>query len=157
MIVWLAAEENAARPAPFPTLATSATMTTSPSRRRPYGINDGEDPRSSSEPGSSFDWWPRKGALEWIEMRFGKPTKVSDVQIYWFDDTGDGEVRVPASWRVLYSDGGSWKPVDAHDAYGLAKDQYNQVRFTAIVTSALRVEIQAQEEFSAGVQEVKVK
>ena len=26
-------------------------------------------------------------------------------QVYWFDDTGRGQVRVPASWRVLYKDG----------------------------------------------------
>ena len=46
-------------------------------------------------------------------MAFAKPATVSETQIYWFDDTGRGGVRVPKSWRLLYKDGNGWKPVEA--------------------------------------------
>jgi hypothetical protein len=46
-------------------------------------------------------------------------------QSYWLDDTGSGECRVPASWRLLYKDGGGWKPVESSGPYALDKDRYN--------------------------------
>ena len=52
-------------------------------------------------------------------------------QIYWFDDTGRGGVRVPKSWRLLYKDGNDWKPVEAAGEFGVAKDAYNTVRVQA--------------------------
>ena len=38
-------------------------------------------------------------------MTFAKPASVSEAQVYWFDDTGRGSVRVPQTWRLLYRDG----------------------------------------------------
>jgi hypothetical protein len=90
-------------------------------------------------------------------MAFAKPSPVSEVQVYWFDDTGRGGVRVPASWKLLYKDGADWKPVSASTAFGTAKDEYNVVRFTPVTTSALRIELVMQPNVSAGVQEWKVK
>src|SRR4029453_1579436 len=126
-------------------------------------IVDGEDPRASNDSTSYFDWWPRNGCAatppaaaregspassgspsqrpcsqgEWIEMAFAKPATVSETQIYWFDDTGRGGVRVPKSWRLLYKDGNDWKPVEAAGEFGVAKDAYNTVRFKPVMTSAL--------------------
>jgi hypothetical protein len=40
--------------------------------------------------------------------------------------------------------------------YGVKKDMYNKVTFTPVRTSALRLEIQLQEKFSAGIHEWKV-
>ena len=95
-------------------------------------------------------------------MAFAKPSAVSEAQVYWFDDTGRGGVRVPKSWRLLYKDastagGGEWKPVEAAGDYGVAKDAYNIVRFKPVTTSALRLELVMQPNVSAGVQEWKVK
>jgi hypothetical protein len=56
----------------------------------PEAVNDGEEPTSSSDPASYFDWWPEKGKTEWIEYDFPKVSKVSQVKVYWFDDTGRG-------------------------------------------------------------------
>ena len=61
MIVWLATRDEVARPTPWPTAATTSAVTTSPARRHPRAINDGEDPRASDDPTSYFDWWPRRG------------------------------------------------------------------------------------------------
>jgi len=158
MVVWLATTDAGAKPIPPPTVATTSTVTASnPGRKNPRAINDGEEPDSSSDPVSYFDWWPRKGSNEWVEYTFDKPTSVSEVELYWFDDTGHGEVRVPASWRLLYKDGADWKPVTTTSPYGVAKDQYNKVTFTPVTTSGLRLEVTMQPQFSGGIQEWKVR
>ncbi len=158
MLVWIPRIDSAARPTPWPTVATTSTVTVSgKSRRNPKMINDGEEPASSSDSASYFDWWPTKGTSEWVEYAFGKPATVSEVEVYWFDDTGSGEVRVPASWRVLYRDGDAWKPVNAAGPYGVEKDRYNRVRFTSVSTSGLRLELTMQPKWSAGLQEWKVR
>jgi hypothetical protein len=158
MIVWLPRTDAGAHPTPYPTVATSATVTASlpPSGRgkstRP--INDGEPPASSADPSAYFDWWPVRGsATEWVEMTFAKPATVSDSSVYWFDDTGHGSVRVPASWRLLYKDGTAWKPVAAAGPYGVARDGFNRVSFAPVTTPALRLEVTMQPAFSAGLQE----
>jgi DUF1680 family protein len=157
MLVWLPTTDAAARVLPAPTLATASTVTTSTSRRWPGAINDGEEPRASNDPTMYFDWWPKKGTSEWVEYALAKPAAVSQVEVYWFDDTGRGQVRVPASWRVLYKDGDTWKPVAPGGPYGVAKDAWNTVRFTPVTTSGLRLEVTMQPEWSAGVQEWKVR
>jgi DUF1680 family protein len=156
MSVWLPRTEAFVKPAAFPTVASAAKVTTS-GKKNPFGVNDGDDPPSSDDSSAYFDWWPAKGTAEWIEYAFDKPSRVSEAQLYWFDDTGRGQVRVPASWRLLYKAGDEWKPVETADAYGVAKDRYNRVAFAPVTTTGLRLEVQAQPEFSAGVQEWKVK
>ncbi len=158
MLVWLPNSEASAKPRPFPTIATTSTVTVSNRPRRdPRMINDGEEPPASNDPASYFDWWPRKGSTEWVEYAFAKPATVSEVEVYWFDDTGRGEVRVPQSWRIVYKDGNEWKPVENNRAYGVVRDQYNQVGFKPVTTSGLRLEVTMQPNWSAGLQEWKVK
>jgi DUF1680 family protein len=158
MLVWLATTDAGAKPVPPPTVATTSTVTASNAgRKNPRAVNDGEEPESSSDPASYFDWWPKKGSTETIDYTFAKPTQVTEAELYWFDDTGHGEVRVPASWRLLYKDGTDWKPVTTTGTYGVAKDQYNKVTFTPITTSGLRLEVTMQPQFSAGIEEWKVR
>ena len=155
MAVWLARTDAVARPTPFPTVATESTVTTS-GRKNPRPINDGEAPASSDDPSSYFDWWPRRGTSEWVEYAFAKPATVSRVEVYWFDDTGRGQVRVPASWRVLYREGEAWLPVEATGPYGVEKNRFNLVDFKPVTTGGLRLEVTSQPEFSVGLQEWKV-
>jgi DUF1680 family protein len=162
MIVWLPRTDAHARPTPYPTLATTATVTVSvPGQGRgksPRPINDGEAPTSSDDGSSYFDWWPTLGSkMEWVEMTFAKPASVSESSIYWFDDTGRGAVRVPASWRILYKDGAEWKPVQTTESYGVARDAFNRVTFAPVTTTALRIEVAMQPKFSVGLQEWRVK
>jgi uncharacterized protein len=156
MMVWMPETETNARPLPFPTIATTSKVTTSGTKNA-MPINDGEEPRASNDPDSYFDWWPKKGSTEWVEYAFAKPGTVSETQVYWFDDTGRGEVRVPANWRVLYRSGHEWKPVQATGAYGTEKDKYNQVTFQPVLTDGLRLEVTMQTQWSAGIQKWKVK
>jgi uncharacterized protein len=165
MAVWIANQESAARPRPFPTLAMKSTVSVSNGGhavsgegrvRWPEAVNDGEEPRASNDPSSYFDWWPEKGRTEWMQYAFPQRSTISRVQVYWYDDTGRGEVRVPAYWRLLYKDGEEWKPVKNQQGYGVVKDRYNEVRFSPVTTMSVRLEVTMQPERSAGVQKWKV-
>jgi hypothetical protein len=101
-------------------------------------------------------WWPHKGGQEWLEGHFAEPRKVSSVDVYWFDDTGRGGCRVPASWRLLYRAGDRWTPVTAAGPFGVAKDRFNKVTFEPVTTKALRLEVELQPDASAGVLEWRV-
>lgn len=135
MAVWLARTEAAARPTLFPTIATTSTIEASPipSGRGKNARNmiDGEEPPDSADSSAYFDWWPVQGsANEWVEMTFAKATRVSESRVYWFDDTGRGGVRVPASWRLLYRTANTWRPVDTTSPYSAARNAWNTVTFT---------------------------
>ena len=159
MTVWLPNRETSARPQPLPTLASRARVASSrASGSDPRAVHDQSEPTSSRDGTSSFfHWWPEKGSTEWIEYTFDQPSRVSGVEVYWFDDTGSGECRVPTSWRLLYKDGEEWRPVDTAVPYGVEKDRYNAVTFTPVTTNGLRLEVVLQSEWSAGIQEWKVR
>jgi hypothetical protein len=88
-------------------------------------------------------------------LDFGKTKKVSQSSVYWFDDTGKGQCRLPKSWTLSYRSGDKWLPVKTADAFGIEKDRYNTVKFESVETSGLRLDIQLQENFSGGVLEWK--
>jgi hypothetical protein len=156
MIVWIPTSESSARPLPLPTIASTSKVRASGGRNQ-RTINDQAEPLSSRDGSNSyFHWWPRKGTVEWVEYAFEKEATVSETEVYWFDDTGAGECRVPASWRVFYREGDQWKPVEAAQSYGVEKDRYNRVAFKAVTTTGLRLEVTMQKEWSAGIQEWKV-
>ncbi|MFL6215878.1 MAG: glycoside hydrolase family 127 protein [Blastocatellia bacterium] len=157
MTVWMANREAGARVQPVPTVASTSMVRVS-SGEREGAINDQAEPLSSSDVSNSyFHWWPHKGTTEWAEYEFAKPTTVSETAVYWYDDTGRGECRVPAGWRVLYKDGEQWKPVENLQPYGHDKDRYNTVTFKPVRTTALRIEVTLQPNWSAGIQEWQVK
>ena len=122
-------------------------------------VNDDLDALSDiSEPANSgdqsvprFTWWDHKGGTEWVRYQFDKPQTFSKIALYWFDDTGAGQCRVPQSWTLEYKDGETWKPVSNPSEYGVSRDRYNSVTFDAVTTTALRVVVQLQRDFSGGV------
>jgi len=157
MTVWIPNNESVVKPRPKPTTASTSAVQTS-GGQNPRAINDQAEPESSSDGSNAyFHWWPIKGTTEWVEYTFTKPARVSEVEVYWFDDTGRGEVRVPQSWHLLYNNGNAWAPVETSDAYGVAKDRYNKVAFKPVTTTGLRLEVTMQRNWSAGIQEWKVK
>jgi DUF1680 family protein len=156
MAVWLPHTLEAAKPKPQPTLASQAKIRTS-GGNNPRAIHDQDEPRSSVDQTAFFHWWPKKGTTEWVEMEFAQPATVSEASLYWFDDTGIGECRVPESWKLLYKDGDEWKPVVTSDAYGTEKDKFNRLSFQPVTTSALRLEVKQRKDWSSGIQEWKVK
>jgi hypothetical protein len=76
--------------------------------------------------------------------------------VYWFDDSGRGECRLPASWQIEYLDQGRWKAVAAATAYPVARDKWCNVTFAPVTTTALRLAVQLPPDYAAGVHEWKV-
>ena len=121
-------------------------------------LGDGVEPTSSNDQGiPRMTWWPHKGTTEWVQYDFAKPMKVSSTSVYWFDDSGAGGCRVPASWKLLFRDGEAWKEVANAKLDPVAKDKFNQAAFDAVETTALRLEVQLQRIFSGGILEWKCK
>jgi len=157
MTVWLARDESKARFLPQPTIASTSKVSVSGDKDG-MAINDQWDPTDSNDHSKPYlHWWPNKGTEEWVQYDFAAPARVSEVEVYWFDDTGQGECRVPASWQAFYKSGKTWKPVANTTPYGVEKDKYNRVRFQPVRTTALRLEIQLPEKFAAGIHEWRVR
>jgi hypothetical protein len=118
---------------------------------------DGQTPRDSDDPSiARFTFWDHQGTAEWVQYDFGAPVEVSSVEVYWFDDRPDGGCRVPESWTLLYDTGYVWVPVEDAGTYGVARDRFNQVSFTPVLTTGLRIEIRQQAGKSSGILEWKV-
>jgi DUF1680 family protein len=124
---------------------------------QPEGIHDGVEPKSSGEqPASNCHWWPHKGTDEWAQYTWRKPVTVSGTKVYWFDDTGRGECRLPAAWQLEFLNGADWQPVRAKGDFAVAADQWCEVAFEPVTTPALRLRVKLQKEWAAGVHEWKL-
>src|ERR1017187_253523 len=154
MLVWLPESEASGRPLPVPTIASTSNVTSSVPKNT-GAIHDGEIPRASREhnPYGDFDWSPKTGTTEWVQYSFAKPTRVSSTAVYWIDS---GDCKPPKSWRVLYRDGTMWKPVESREPYATALDRFNQVTFTPVVATGLRLEVAEEPEHTAAIHEWKV-
>lgn len=120
-------------------------------------ISDGIVPKASSDRTiPRFTWWDHKGTMEWVTYDLGKPRQVSVCQVYWFDDTGSGGCRAPASWRLFYRADGVWREVKNASRYGVEVDRFNRVTFDLIETDGLKIEARLQKGFSGGILEWKV-
>jgi len=156
MTVWPARTLSSALPLPAPTLARRSRVSASHDVAA-YAVNDQMLPKNSSDESvPRMHWWPRKGTTEWVQYDFPGAQSVSRAEVYWFDDTGEGECRVPKSWRVLYREGDKWVPVANSVPYSIERDRSTPVSFDAVRTESLRIEIELQAGFSAGIYEWKV-
>ena len=127
MTVWPAGVPEAARPKPADTLAAVSKTTASYVHVSLDAIKDQNTPESSADSSSlQLDFWSHKGTTEWLQFEWDAPRELSRVKVYWFDDTGRGECRVPASWRVLAKDAaGEFRPVENRGPCEVAKDVFN--------------------------------
>lgn len=144
---------------PPPTIASSSRTSSTRTNWQfiVNAVNDQHEPKSSGDRlKKHFDWWPAKGTNQWVQYDFAKPAHVSAVEVYWFDDTGIGECRLPKSWRVLYRDKGEWKTVANPTDYGCKGNRYNRTTFDAVETDGLRLDVQLPEKFSSGLLQWKV-
>jgi len=156
MTVWPARTLGTALPLPAPTLAWRSSVRASHDVPA-YAANDQMLPKNSADESvPRMHWWPRKGTTEWVQYDFPAPQSVSRSEVYWFDDTGEGECRVPKSWRILYRDGDQWKPVTNDVPYSVGKDRSIPVSFAPVRTESLRLEVELESGFSAGIFEWRV-
>ncbi len=159
MLVWLPRSPELAVVPPLPTIAGKSRVTTSHAWRADTtaALNDQLEPASSDDHEiPRFTWWDHRGTTEWAQYDFAEPVTVSRVAVYWFDDTGRGQCRVPKAWKLLCRDGDTWQPVKSTGELGVAKDRFNEVEFVPVKTNALRIEVELQPEFSGGVLEWRV-
>ena len=120
-------------------------------------LDDSVEPANSNDREiARFTWWDHRGTTEWVQYDFPHPMEVSSVAVYWFDEP-EGGCRLPASWRLLYREGGQWKEVPVPTAGPPARDQWNSMTFDRVETTALRIEAQLRAGFSGGILEWKVK
>jgi hypothetical protein len=110
---------------------------------RPAGSYDQSHPR--------FTWWDHAGTTEWAQYAWTSPVTVSGTSVYWYDDTGHGQCRVPAAWHVEYLAGGGWQPVSGASGYGTAVDAFNAVTFTPVTATGLRVVARLRDGLSGGI------
>jgi hypothetical protein len=158
MTVWPARQPQAARPEPADTLTYTSKTTASFVHVSLDAIKDQILPQSSSDSAPlHLDFWPHKGTTEWIQFEWDWKHEISSIKVYWFDDTGRGQCKVPESWKVLYRDvEGNFKPVKTSTPYGTEKDTFNKVDFDPVKTNAVKIEITLQNKWSAGIQEVVI-
>jgi hypothetical protein len=151
MTVWLPESDGLVPPQPAERIKASASHV----NQQLAAVHDGLEP---AWPGDMnvprLDWWDHLGTVEWLQYDFEKPRQVTGVDVYWFDDGRlGGRCRVPASWKLLRRDGEEWREVANPTDYGTQRDQVNRVWFDPVETSALRLEVQLQPDFSGGVLE----
>jgi hypothetical protein len=152
----------------FPTVTTNSTAN---SWSAPYApsasyTNSGDTVLAMNdalEPSKSYDtsiprmtWWNHEGTAEWVCATFNGLCQVSQVSVYWYDDTGYGFCRVPQSWYVQYLAGTNWVTVSGASGYGVALNQFNTVRFNPVQTTAVRLNVQLQSGYSGGILEWQV-
>ena len=159
MLVWIPSSPEGTFVEPPPTLASRSRASASHHWRSDHieALNDRILPKSSIDHDiPRFTWWDHRGTTEWVQYDLPEATEVSKVGVYWFDDTGRGQCRVPAAWKLLYRVGGDWGAVDTTAELGTAKDRFVEVEFTPVKTEALRIEVQLQPQFSGGILEWRV-
>jgi hypothetical protein len=160
MAVWIALDAGTARIKPSPTIASSSRATASHVWQLDSvdALNDQREPANSGDHSiARHTWWDHRGTAEWVQYDFSEPQMVSQVDVYWFDDTGRGQCRVPAKWQIDYRDGDQWRSVTTNDPHSVDKDRYNVVTFQPVKTTALRLQVQLQPEFSGGILEWRVR
>ncbi len=158
MEVWLATKATAARPLSKPTIASKSKVSGSLDGNLLTSVNDLDLPSNSNDHDVLyFHWWPKKDTTEWIQYDFDVKTLVSECSVYWFDDGPWGGCRIPQTWRILYKSGNKWIPVKVAGKYTVIKDELNTIKFKAVNTKSLRLEVNLPKEFSSGIYEWSVK
>ncbi len=169
MAVWLAEDPGVADPSPPPTLFSQSQVRVSHcwDADSAWAVNDLRVPQSSGDHSlPRLTFWPHRGGSEWIEIELAENAELGGFEVYWFDDSGQGQCRVPSAWRLLYRAPGDapgvWQEVPGirsaapgATSLGIAADRFNRVRFPAVTMAALRLEVEMQSGFSAGILEMR--
>jgi len=157
MLVWLPYDGSAATPTPPPTIASEAKPSASYTYDQISALNDQLIPKNSNDHSiPRFTFWSHKGTKEWVQYEFKEETSIAYIHLYWFDDGPDGGCRIPQNWKAFYDDNGQWKEVYKNGEYPVLKDQMSTIEIAPVKTTAMRIEIQLQTDYSGGILEWKV-
>ncbi len=122
-------------------------------------ICDGIVPKTSGDLSvPRFTWWPEKGGKQWVEYVFPEKRKISVSRVFWFDDGPSGGCRVPKSYEILWFDNGGWKAVEPLEGGIPApkRDVFQLMRFKRVETARIRLVVEMEKGFSAGILEWRV-
>ncbi|HEY3862909.1 MAG TPA: beta-L-arabinofuranosidase domain-containing protein [Verrucomicrobiae bacterium] len=121
-------------------------------------LMDGLEPANSNDHSiPRFTWWDHRGTKEWVQLDFPRAKKVSSSEVYWFDDTGAGECRLPASYRLFYRDGSEWREAARAGNPEATANGWNKLSFAPVETAAVRIEAQLKPGYSGGLLGWRVK
>ncbi len=109
--------------------------------------------RSNNSMVPRLTFWDHRGSREWVQYSFRKKQTVQGCKVFWYDDTGKGLTRVPKAWRVEYKNGDKWQKVNTAGAYSVHKDRYNEIQFDPVTTTAIRLVVDLQPRYTAGILE----
>lgn len=105
----------------------------------------------------NFDFWPKKNTTAWLQYTFPEPTTLTNSVASWFDDTGRGECRVPAAWRLLAQQAdGSWAAVSGKKTETAGRRPEGRLTFAPVSAKAFRLEVTLPPKYSSGVWEWRV-
>ena len=118
-------------------------------------VNDGRIVYGPT-PANRWTSYESPSETDWLEIDFGKIEEVGRVELHIYDDRGG--VQAPASYRVQYFDGNTWKEV-ANPQRSPAKPQGNAMntfRFEPVKTTRLRVVFNHQGNSRSGLTEIEI-
>ncbi|MDB6079104.1 MAG: hypothetical protein JWO82_2851, partial [Akkermansiaceae bacterium] len=158
MAVWIADDASQVRPV---TVAGEGEPTASHCNGNDTvrALNDGLAPKSSDDESiPRMTWWDHRGTPEWAQLTFSTPQTIQGVEVYWWDERRVGrDCRVPEKWTVQYRDGEEWKTVEDASGFGTELDTSNAVSFRPVTTTALRIAVQLQPNWSGGILEWRLR
>ena len=154
MMVWLPTTTEKAHPLPAPTIANRSKVKASKITRSLAAVNDQNEPANSNDQSVSYyHWWPEKDKWVWVQYDFEKPETISGSKVYWFDDGPDGGCRIPDEWEILYLNDNVWQSVQSKTPYKVTRDGWDSVEFKSVKTSAVKIKVKLNKDFSAGIYE----
>ncbi len=119
-------------------------------------INNGDSPASSNIPGPNQGtrWgnWPQTGE-HWAELTWSSAQSLNRAEVYFFDD--DEGIDMPSTWRLQSWNGSAYVDVPGSSGYTLTKNAFNNVTFTAVNTTRLRLVLTGTGTASVGLLEVR--
>ena len=79
-------------------------------------------------------------------------------KIYWFDDTGHGECKVPKEWVMQVKEDSGWKTIHlkSGEKPGLILDAWNEVHFSPVTGREFRILLTQQDKWSSGIHEWQI-
>jgi hypothetical protein len=97
-------------------------------------------------------------ATDWYEINFGAARTVDEVRLHFRDSRPqNGTYRAPSSYQIQYLNGSTWTTVSNQVKTPSApRANYNNVRFTAVSTQRIRVQMTHASGSKAGLTEVKI-
>lgn len=123
------------------------------------GGGRGGGPAAPAFTGPMFTWSGSRGATQWVQYTFPDRVEVSKTDVFWVasaDALSGGQMTPPQSWRLLYQDGGEWKPVVAKGTYARTPNAFATVEFAPVTTMAMRIEATMAKEATVGIAEWRV-